>query len=48
MENEQSAGNLYYPYSIEELSKLITKNLHISDHMIKHVRSKTDEEFAYC
>lgn len=53
MEDEQSAGNPYYSYSrrlhLEELSRsaLITENLHISDHMNKHVRPKTDEEFGY-
>lgn len=47
MENEQSAGNLDHSDSNVEFSKLIEKNLHISDHMDKHVKPKTDIEFGY-
>lgn len=46
-ENEQSAGNLEDYDSIYELNKLIPDYLHISDHLNKHTRPKTDKEFGY-
>jgi hypothetical protein len=44
---EQSAGNLVCFESNNELSNLISKNMYISDHLNKHVRPKSDEEFGY-
>jgi len=44
IENEQSAGNsdIY-----DEINNLILVDDHISDHVIKHTKPKTDEEFGY-
>jgi hypothetical protein len=44
LEKEESAGNFE---SLEELSGLISRDLHISDHLSKHKRPETDEEFGY-
>jgi hypothetical protein len=44
---EQSAGNLVYFESNNELKFLISKNMYISDHLNKHLRPKSDEEFGY-
>ena len=46
-ENEQSAGNLENSESIYELNELISNNLHISDHINKHIRPITEEDFGY-
>lgn len=45
--NEQSADNLENSDLTHELNSLISKNLFISDHLNKHTRPKTDEEFGY-
>jgi hypothetical protein len=44
IENEQSAGNSDIS---EEINNLILLKDHISDHLIKHAKPKTDEEFGY-
>jgi hypothetical protein len=44
IENEQSAGNSDIS---EDLNNLIQENDHISDHLIKHEKPNTDEEFSY-
>jgi hypothetical protein len=44
IENEQSAGNSYIS---DKINNLIQENDHISDHLIKHNKPKTDEEFGY-
>jgi hypothetical protein len=44
IENEQSAGNSNFS---DEINNLIQENDHISDHLIKHSKPKTDEEFGY-
>jgi hypothetical protein len=44
IENEQSAGNSDIS---DEINNLIQGNDNISDHLIKHNKPKTDEEFGY-
>jgi hypothetical protein len=44
IENEQSAGNSDLS---DKIHNLIQENYHISDHLIKHEKPKTDEEFGY-
>jgi hypothetical protein len=44
IENEQSAGNSDIS---DEINNLIQVNDHISDHLIKHNKPETDEEFGY-
>lgn len=47
-ENERSAGNLRVgPSLVSGSNLLISKNLQISDHLTKHTKPKTDEEFGY-
>lgn len=47
-ENERSAGNLgIKPSLVSGSNLLISKNLQISDHLTKHTKPKTDEEFGY-
>lgn len=42
--NEQSAGNFY---NSDELNNLIQENFHISDHLNKHKKPKSDKDFSY-
>src|SRR5229473_173960 len=44
IENEQSAGNSDIS---DEINNLIQENDHISDHLLKHNKPETDEEFGY-
>jgi len=44
IENEQSAGNSYIS---DEINNLILINDQISDHVLKHAKPKTEEEFGY-
>src|SRR6267154_1401749 len=44
IENEQSAGNFDIS---EKINNLIQGIDHISDHLIKHNKPETDEEFGY-
>jgi hypothetical protein len=43
-ENEQSAGNSDIS---DKISELISTDLYISDHLIKHEKPRNDEEFSY-
>jgi len=44
IENEKSAGNSDIS---DYMNNLIQENYHISNHLIKHKKPKTDEEFGY-
>src|SRR5579871_3197006 len=44
MENEQLAGNFEYS---DDLKEGFSEDLHISDHLNKYSKPKTEEEFGY-